>query len=103
MNENMVMVKKSLKGMLSLNLNRIMKLFFNTSWIHVVVLNTARLCCTGSEVMTEISLGMMDKEEASWCMHGGNTSGISGSPGGAGVDLHIRTHTAVGAYEIWPD
>lgn len=53
--------------------------------------------------MTEISLGMMDKEEASWCMHGGNTSGISGSPGGAGVDLHIRTHTAVGAYEIWPD
>lgn len=48
--------------------------------------------------MTKIPLGMMDKKEASWCMHGGHTLRIPGSPSGAGVDLHIRTHTAVGAY-----
>lgn len=48
--------------------------------------------------MTKIPLGMMDKKEASWCMHVGHTLRIPGSPSGAGVDLHIRTHTAVGAY-----
>lgn len=66
----------------------------------MVVLNTARLCCAGSEVMAKIPLGMMDKEEAGRCMHGSHTLRMSSTPGGAGVDLYIGTHTAVGAYEL---
>lgn len=66
----------------------------------MVVLDTARLCCAGSEVMTKTPLGMMDKEEAGRCMHGSHTLRMSSTPGGAGVDLYIGTHTAVGAYEL---
>lgn len=66
----------------------------------MIVLDTARLCCAGSEVMTKIPLSMMHKEEACRCMHGSHTFRISCSPGGARVDLHIGTHTAVGAYEL---
>lgn len=50
--------------------------------------------------MAKIPLSMMHKEEAGRCMHGSHTFRISCSPGGAGVDLHIGTHTAVGAYEL---
>lgn len=50
--------------------------------------------------MAKIPLGMMDKEEAGRCMHGSHTLRMSSTPGGAGVDLYIGTHTAVGAYEL---
>lgn len=53
--------------------------------------------------MAKVPLGMMDKEEASRCVHGSHTLRMSSSPSGAGVDLHIGTHTAVCAYEIWQE
>lgn len=41
----------------------------------------------------------MDEEEVHGGGDGGHASGVHGSPGGAGVDLHVRAHTTIRSYD----
>lgn len=71
----------------------------HTLIVHVIVLHVARSCCTCREVIATTSRCVMDKEK----VHGGGdcfySLGIPSSPGGAGVDLHVRAHTTIRSYD----
>lgn len=64
-----------------------------------MVLNVAHFCCAYREVVAANSCCVMDEEEVHGGGDGGHTNGVHGSPGGAGVDLHVRAHTTIRSYD----